>query len=291
MSLGLALSGGGTKGAAHIGVIKALLEEHIDIGYISGTSSGSIIASLFALGYSTEEMKELFQQTCSKIIDFDLMIPFKIIKSIITGNLQVKGIAKGKKLESILSACCYEKKIVDISQIKMPIAIPTVDIRTAEVIYFTNRKISCPRSMLYDDTPTCNNTGKLAQIVRASCSLPGVYEPKIIGDNVLVDGGIRMNTPVSILKRIGASKVLAVSFDRNKKKETSYDNLVCISMQSFDIMGHQVNQTEVEEADLVIRPKLKDMNVLNCGEIESSITSGYRATKEAIGSIRELVGI
>ena len=79
MGIGLVLSGGGSKGAAHIGVIKAFKEENISIDYISGTSSGSIIASLYALGYSPEEMKSIFLKYCKNITDIDRLIPIKIL--------------------------------------------------------------------------------------------------------------------------------------------------------------------------------------------------------------------
>lgn len=139
MDIGLALSGGGTKGTAHIGVLRALKEENIDIDYISGTSTG-------------------------------------------------------------------------------------------DIIYFINKDLKSSRAKLYDDIPSYKCCGRIDEIVRASCSLPGVYIPKIIDNNILVDGGTRMNTPVNILKKMGAKKVIAISFDGNKNENTSYDNIFSIAM-------------------------------------------------------------
>lgn len=289
MGIGLALSGGGTKGAAHIGVLRALKEEKIDIDYISGTSSGSIIAVLYALGYSTDEMKKLFIKFCSKMVDCDKLLPLKLIKTIFTGKLEVKGFARGKRLENIIYSCCSGKKITDISKIKIPIAIPTVDVQTGEIIYFLNRDLKKSRTNLYDDIPSYKCCGRIDEIVRASCSLPGVYIPKVIGNNVLVDGGVRMNTPVNILKRMGANHVVAISFDGNKNEKTSYDNIFSIAMQSFDIMGHHINELELSNADIVIRPKLKDISVLDCSKIEDSILKGYEETKANIEKIKNKI--
>ena len=289
MDIGLALSGGGTKGAAHIGVLRALKEENIDIDYISGTSSGSIIAILYALGYSNDEMKKMFTKFCNKMVDCDKLLPLKLIKSIFTGRLEVKGFASGKKLQNIIYSCCIDKKITDISKIKMPIAIPTVDIKTGEIIYFINKDLKSSRAKLYDDIPSYKCCGRIDEIVRASCSLPGVYIPKIIDNNILVDGGTRMNTPVNILKKMGAKKVIAISFDGNKNENTSYDNIFSIAMQSFDIMGHHVNELELASADIIIRPKLKDISVLDCRKIEDSIFKGYEEIKANIKKIKDRI--
>ena len=120
MSLGLALSGGGAKAAVHIGVLKALEDENIKIDYISGTSSGSIIASLYACGYKPKELFYFFNMYCNEISDYDKMVPFKVMSTVFTGKIGVKGLAKGDKLEYIIDNFCQKKGISDISKLNFP---------------------------------------------------------------------------------------------------------------------------------------------------------------------------
>ncbi len=152
MRIGLCLSGGGVKGAAHIGVIKALEESGIQIDYISGCSSGSIVASMYAMGYTPMQMLYMFKNYCSNITDFDKMIPFKILGMAFTGKIKLKGLARGKNLESIIREFSLRKKVKDISDIKKPLAIPAVDIKTGQLVYFLNTKI---RNEEYYDESVC----------------------------------------------------------------------------------------------------------------------------------------
>ena len=91
MNIGLALSGGGIKGAAHIGVLEALREENISITHISGTSSGSIVATLFAIGYTPEEILKMFNMYCKFISRTDKKLPLRCIKTLFTGKVSIKG--------------------------------------------------------------------------------------------------------------------------------------------------------------------------------------------------------
>lgn len=293
MSLGLALSGGGSKGAAHIGVLKALEEEKINIDYISGTSSGSIIASLYASGYTTNELTNFFCTYCNKISDYDRMVGFKILGTVFSGKIGIKGLAKGENLEYIINNFCTKKNIKDISDVKMPLAIPCVDINTGEVIYFLSKSINETGNLsrsLYDDIPTYKYNGKVSSIVRASSSFPGVFEPKILDGRILVDGGVRVNTPVTVLRKMGADNVISVSFDKSKRYGDNSLNIVSISLKAFDIMSHEVNEEELKNSDLVIRPKIpSNISLLDCSKTKFLINMGYNETKRIINELKEIV--
>ena len=288
MSIGLCLSGGSVKGAAHIGVLQALEEEGIKIDYISGCSSGSIVASLYAIGYKPIEILYIFKNYCKYITDYDKMIPFKIIGMAFTGKLKLKGLAKGNSLECIMKDFCSNKNITNINEVKMPIAIPTVDIKTGEIIYFTNQEI-LNNSRSYDDTPTYETSANLADVIRASTSLPCVFEPKCINGRYLIDGGVRMNTPVEILKKMNADKVLAVTFDDNKKCVINNLNIVDVTLKSFDIMGHELECDEIEKADYNLSIKLNDVSLLECNKISYAANIGYIETKKQIEKIKEYI--
>lgn len=291
MSLGLALSGGGSKAAVHIGVLKAFEDENIKVDYISGASSGSIISTLYACGYTPSDMIYLFNSYCKYIGDFDRLIPFKAISTVFTGKINVSSLAKGDKLENLIYNICKNKGIIDISQIKYPLAISTVDLSTGELIYFLNKSINDEYMVskdIYDDIPVYKYSGKIASIVRASSSFPGVFEPKIIDKRILVDGGIRDNTPINILKKMGADKVVAVSFDNIPKSYANNLNIVSVALKSFNIMAHNLNKLNLKYADYVISPSIpSNISLLDCSKTNYLVNIGYTKAKSVICQVKK----
>ena len=300
MGIGLALSGGGAKGMAHIGVIEALKDYGIKIDYIAGTSSGSIIAALYASGYTPNEMLRLVNRYKEQIVDVDKNVGFKLFGSVINKKVSIKGFIKGKKLENLLRYVLKNKGIEDISDVNMPLAIPTVDLNTGEIVYFWNNKedsIYSYRSCLiqedvqYDDIPSYRNCGELASIIRASCSVPGVFVPKKLQDDYYVDGGVRVNTPVEVLKKMGADKVIAVTFDCNKKPTFSIENVVGISAQAYNIMTHSVNMDEIAKADVNVHLCLHNVSLLDVSKANYLAKRGYNIVARNITKIKEMLEI
>ncbi len=226
MSIGLALSGGGVKGAVHIGVLQALKEENIKIDYISGASSGSIVASLYAVGYSPYSILNLFNHYSNKIVGIDKK---SILKSFFNINKGVKCINKYDNLENILKFIYKSQGVIDINEVKCNIAISTVDINCGEVVYFLNRNLKG------DYKETIESCGNLSSIVKASCSYPIIFEPKIYKNKLLVDGGLKKNLPVSILKKMGAKKVIAVDLS-NEICPMQDNNILNIGFRCLDIL-------------------------------------------------------
>lgn len=161
MKLGLALSGGGVRGAAHIGVIKALEENGIQIDAIAGTSIGSIVATLYAMGYSTEKMLEIFKYFAKGIIKADAKYFAENLKT--SKRLLGYGLLSGENIEIAVKECAKLKEIKKIQDIKMPIAIPTVDIIENKKYVFTNANI---------DGENYINNANIEKAVRASSSYP-----------------------------------------------------------------------------------------------------------------------
>jgi len=141
MKIGLALSGGGAKGLAHIGVLEALRDYGINIDYISGTSSGSLVAGLYATGYTPNEILKLVNRYKDKIIDVDNKVGFKLFGMLLKRKISIKGFIKGNNLEHILDTTLNEKGIEDISDVSMPLAISTVDLHTGEIVYFLKGRV------------------------------------------------------------------------------------------------------------------------------------------------------
>lgn len=285
MNIGLALSGGGVKGAVHIGVLQALEEENINITHISGTSSGSIVAALYSIGYSPKEILKIFSTYCKYISKPDRLLPFKFIKTIFTGKITLKGFSDGNNLENLLYNYCLKKGIKNISEIKFPLAIPVVSIRSERVTYYLSKKINDEFLNNDEDYKYYEN---IASIVRASCSFPALFAPKKIGEDIFIDGGVSVNTPVKILRKMGAEKIISVSFENTPEIENKY-NLINVTSKAFEIMGQNINKEEILNADVNISPKISNGYLLDCSKINLYANQGYVITKKMINEIREKI--
>lgn len=280
MAIGLALSGGGVKGAAHIGVLQALKEENIKVDYISGASSGSIVASLFAIGYSPYSILNLFNYYSNKIISIDGK---SILKSFMNISKCTKSINKYDNLENILKFIFNSRNVVDICEVETNLAISTVDINVDKVVYFLNKQVKSDNiNDVYE------YKGNLSSIVKASCSYPVIFEPKIYKGRMLVDGGLKNNIPVSILKKMGADKIIAVDLS-NEIYPLNDSGILNVGFRCLDILGKIANEQEIKEADIVIKPKkLSNINILDFKYINMAANEGYYATKKNINNIKNI---
>ena len=303
MSIGLALSGGGAKGLAHIGVLEALKDFGINIDYIAGTSSGSLIASLYAAGYTPNEMLKIINRYKEGIIDIDKGIGFKLFGSVLKKRVSIKGFVKGIKLEKMLDYILKEKKVEDISDLTLPIAIPTVNLKTGEIVYFSNIDIDknnieentrwclIEENTNYEDEPKYIKGGNLSSIVRASCSVPGIFVPKRINDEIYIDGGVRVNSPIDVLRKMGADKIIVVTFNCNKGNHMGIENVIGISSQAFNIMSHESNKDKVELADVNIKLCLNNVSLLDFSNATNLAYRGYNIIANNIDRIKKSLNL
>ena len=277
MKLGLALSGGGAKGAAHIGVLKAFEEEKIKINYIGGTSSGSIVATLYAAGFTADEIYYIFKKYCKKIKYVELKNIFKLIFGIaLTGTITIDGLNSGKSIKKLINKICKEKNIYNIDDIKMPLAVPCVDMNAGDVICFTSSKIRA-----FSDNTIFINDANIGECVQASCSFPSVFSPCDFNNRKLIDGGIRENVPWRELKYLGTDKVVSIVFE-NEVDNSCCKNLVDVAFRSFELMGKELSKYELSGADYLIKIKSKKISLLDMSKIDYFYELGYTEAKRFI---------
>lgn len=280
MNIGIALSGGGIRGAAHIGILRALEEKNIKPSMISGASSGSIVASLYAMGYTLDEIEKIFSKLSKNLIDFDL----KGFVRFLTGmafkkNIKIDGLIRGEIIERILRQLTLYRKFEKMSDIKMPLAISSVDINTSEIVMFTSER-------LYDNRIIYNSDAKIWEAVRASISFPLVFKPKFIGKRRLVDGGVRCNIPAKVLKKMGADKVIAVNLGYCGEHHKDIDNIFEIVSQTIDIMTYSIFECDNKDIDYILKPRIYDMKLLEVDRIDECIERGYHYTKSIIPELK-----
>ncbi|OPJ56351.1 patatin-like phospholipase family protein [Alkalithermobacter paradoxus] len=281
MKIGLALSGGGVRGAAHIGILKVLESHGIKPDIISGTSSGSIVASLYALGYSLNEI-EKSTYLFDNFVDIDY---FGIIKSIIFfKKSKITGILNGDKLEDSLRVLFSDKKMYDT---EIPLAITSVDINSCKKIVFCSKQ-NFDLSLNYDVVTDID----IASAVRASCSIPLIFKPKMVNLNNdmirLVDGGVLDNLPLESLIHMGADKVIGINLGYNGMLREDVDNGFEILTQSLDIMMYEITKLKIEkysDISYVMNPQIWDVGLLDKGRIDECIYRGELAGKKHINNI------
>ena len=285
MKVGICFAGGGIKGVAHIGVLKALEEENINFDYVAGTSSGSIIAALYSVGYKSDEIYEIFKKYNKKINYFEIKNILKLIYGIlIKRKIIITGLNSGEKIEKLINKELNKKNINNINQINKKLLIPSVNLIDGKIFIFSsikNRKV-------YSDKIIYNNDINIGKAVRASCSYPGVFEPMPFENNYLIDGGIRENVPWKELKENGADKVISVVF-QNEIEEKQKINIIDSISNSIEILCHELSNYELEGADYLLKIKTKDISLLDKSKIKYLYQLGYIEAKGKIKEIKKLI--
>lgn len=247
--IGLALGGGAAKGFAHIGVIKVLENAGYKPVIVTGTSAGSVVGSLYASGldaYQLQQKAILLDET--NLVDF---------------TLSFKGLIKGEKLQNFINKEVGNRRIE-----KLPLRFGAVatDFDTGKKVVFRS-----------------GNTG---QAVRASSSIPNVFQPAPIGGRRYVDGGLVSPVPVIAARDMGADFVIAVDISA-KPKAGSGSGFMSILDQSLNIMSVQSLESELKQADIVIRPQVQNIGTAGFSQRNQAIMEGEKAAVNALPLIKE----
>lgn len=237
--IALVLGGGGTRGFAHIGVIKYLETQGIVPDIIVGTSAGSVVGALYAYGYSGFELQKVAIQMEEQ--------------SVIDWAWPSRGVFKGEALQNFINTAV---KQTPIEKLKRPFAAVATDLSNGEMAVF--------------------RTGNTGQAVRASSAVPGIFQPVTIAGRNYVDGGLVRPVPVSVARSLGADFVIAVDIS-NKPKNNTTSSTIDVLLQTFDIMSQTINRYELPKADIVIRPRTQDIDVSNLDGRHLAVMEGEKA--------------
>lgn len=268
-AISLALGGGGAKGLAHIGAIKSLLQQKVQIHSVAGTSIGSVIASMYAKGYSPDEMADLFRQVDQNHL---FSVPF----SDGPGFLGYRGVREF--LDKVLGDITFD-------QLHIPCCVVSVDLVSDSVIEITE--------------------GSVRDAVLASIAIPGIFPPQYVGEMVLVDGAVMDPVPVRSARKLGnglpvAAVVLSGKYRlsqlspvpmRNGKlnailadqfARTSLSKTFKVLTDAIETSSRQVSELrlQLDQPDIIIRPAIEEIGILDVVDVDAVMKKGLDAANE-----------
>jgi NTE family protein len=250
LHLGLALGGGAARGFAHVGVIQVLEEAGIQPDLVVGTSAGSLVAALYASGKNSAQLKRV-AETMEEAEITDWMMP-----------ILNRGALRGEALARYVNNQVGGRLI---EQMKLPLGIVATDLHSGEPVLFRR-----------------GNTGSA---VRASSAVPAVFQPVKIGAREYVDGGLVSPVPVRQARDMGANVVIAVDISSPPDGNATGDPFKML-LQTFAIMGKSINQLELKDADIVVRPALAGVSSADFTARKRAIDAGRAAGLAALPAIR-----
>jgi NTE family protein len=251
--IALVLGGGASRGFAHVGVIRLLEQEKIPIHMIVGTSVGSLIGALYA-----SDPNSLNLEWISFSIEKDDIFDYSVLSA-------KMGPVSGERLEKFVQT---KVKAKNIEQMKIPFYAVTTDLNTGTTWVF--------------------DKGSVAKAVRASCSIPGIFQPLEIGGRMYVDGGVTNNLPVDVARARGADIIIAVSISKNINNP-QINSLVDIILQSISIMGRELVTYKSRGYDVLIEPNVGDVGMTDFSQKKRLMDAGIQAAKQALPRIKKLM--
>ncbi|NBL65466.1 patatin [Flavobacterium sp. NST-5] len=281
--IGLVLSGGGAKGLAHIGVLKVLEENNVEISYIGGTSMGAIIGGLYASGYKAAEIDSIFRTT-----DYDALIQDYIPRS--TKNFYEKrndelyalslpfnkmrlsfprALSKGLYNFNLISKLTHHVRHErDFSQLPIPFLCIGTDIETGKQVLL--------------------NKGSLPQAMLASAAFPSLYMPVEIDGKILIDGGVVNNYPIDEVKKMGADIIIGVDVQDGFRDRKQLTDATKILVQITNMQMIQKMPENVKKTDIYIKPDIEGFNVVSFDEGNEIISRGEKAALAVVDQLKKV---
>lgn len=283
MKIGLALSGGGIKSFAQIPIIKTIEDAGIKLSSISGTSMGSAVAALVASGVPINEIYDLVLEIEDKLLKTKVFIK-PSVKLLPFSKEKIKGgYVDGQILEDILQEVLDHYNIKHISDVKIPIAIPAVDMLSGKIIVF----VSHPEKFNNIHNWEVISDITLAKAVRASCSFPMVIASMPLNNYLLADGGIKMNLPSLLNKAYGMDKIIGVTMTQGSGFD-DIDSVLSTANRVYDLMIQSYDALMKEHIDLMINVPVGEVWVFELGKGKEVIDEGEKVARLKREDIRSL---
>ncbi|MDA8125908.1 MAG: patatin-like phospholipase family protein [Deltaproteobacteria bacterium] len=249
--IAVVLGAGASKGFAHVGVLKVLETQKIPIHLIVGTSAGSFVGSLYACGLDAFQLQKI-ALSLQKDDVADLTLPDN-------------GFIKGEKLENYVNKTVRQ---VTLEKLRIPFRAVATNLQSGEEIVFA--------------------TGNTGRAVRASCSIPGIFQPVKIGDKAYVDGGVVSPVAVDAARKAGADVVIAVDISA-AVGGSAPQGIVDTILQSIDIMYAKIAMAQIKNADVVIRPQVGHIGSSDFEKRNEAILEGEKAATQALPQIQTIL--
>lgn len=282
MKVGVSLAGGGIRGIAHVGVLKALEENNIKVAAIAGTSAGSIIATLYAMGYSPYYIYFLFKRYARDIINIRSKPIINGITNFIRNNkIGIAGLSDGNEFEKMYDELARKKGFRLIGDIKMPLLVSAVDIGESKEYIFTN---CASRKNIKDNYITEIGIGRA---VRASSSFPAIFCPCEYKNHIFMDGGVLNNLPTEELKKVYTGKIISVNFESDPVYN-DYD-IMNIIMKTLDIMGNKLSINSLKKSDFVLTVPTDGTGLIDVDKMDICYKYGYEIAIKNIDKIRKML--
>lgn len=251
--IALVLGGGAARGFAHVGVIRLLEQEKIPIHMIVGTSVGSLIGALYASDPNGFNLEWL-----SFSIEKDDIFDYSLIYS-------KMGPVQGERLEKFIQT---KVKAKTMEQMKIPFYAVATDLNSGNTVVFEK--------------------GSVAKAVRASCSIPGIFQPLELGGKMYVDGGVTNNLPVDVARAKGADIIIAVTISKNIQNP-QINTLIDVILQSINIMGRELVIYKSRGYDVLIEPNVGDVGMTDFSQKKRLMDAGIQAAKQTLPRIKKLI--
>ena len=282
MKVGVSLAGGGIRGIAHVGVLKALEENNIKVAAIAGTSAGSIIATLYAMGYSPYYIYLLFKRYARDIINIRSKPIINGITNFIRNNkIGIAGLSDGNEFEKMYDELARKKGFRLIGDIKMPLLVSAVDIGESKEYIFTN---CASRKNIKDNYITEIGIGRA---VRASSSFPAIFCPCEYKNHIFMDGGVLNNLPTEELKKVYTGKIISVNFESDPVYN-DYD-IMNIIMKTLDIMGNKLSINSLKRSHFVLTVPTDGTGLIDVDKMDICYKYGYEIAIKNIDKIRKML--
>ena len=290
--VGLVLSGGGAKGMAHIGALKIIEEAGIPIDYVVGTSMGSIIGGLYAIGYTPEQMDTMVREQ-----DWSYLLSDRISR-------REKNMAEREVDEKYVISVPFSKKAIQdvtgglIKGQNIGNLFSELTLGYHDSINFNKLPIpyACVSENIVNGEEHVFHSGVLSTAMRASMAIPGVFTPVRLDSMVLIDGGVVNNYPVNVAKQMGADVIIGVDVQSTLRPASELENAGAILGQLIDLMGQDNYVKNVKETDVYIKVNVKGYSAASFTKnaIDSLIHRGLIAAegqKDALMKLKKVIGL